>query len=127
MFLTGLRVLGTGGFRSAMFWWVGAFLLRVIAAQALLKITGMQPQALSSGDLRDRAFGMAERLGVKLQQVYLIPSGKGQIANAFARTNNTISFTDFLLKRMSQREVDYVMAHELTHLKLKHPAKLGYA
>ena len=127
LFLTGLRVLGTGGFRAAMFWWVGAFLLRVVAAQALLKITGMQPQALSSGDLRDRAFGMAERLGVKLQQVYLIPSGKGQMANAFARTNNTISFTDILLKRMSQREVDYVMAHELTHLKLKHPAKLGYA
>jgi len=127
LFLTGLRVMGTGGFRSAMFWWVGAFLLRVVAAQALLKITGMQPQALSSGDLRDRAFRMAERLGVKLQQVYLIPSGKGQMANAFARTNNTISFTDFLLKRMSQREVDYVMAHELTHLKLKHPAKLGYA
>lgn len=127
LLLTGLRVISTGGFRVAMFWWVGAFLLRVVAAQALLKITGMQPQALSSGDLRDRAFGMAERLGVKLQQVYLIPSGKGQMANAFARTNNTISFTDFLLKRMSQREVDYVMAHELTHLKLKHPAKLGYA
>lgn len=127
MFLTGLRVIGTGGFRSAMFWWVGAFLLRVVAAQALLRLTGMQPQALSSGDLRDRAFAMAERLGVKLQQVYLIPSGKGQMANAFARTNNTISFTDFLLKRMSQREVDYVMAHELTHLKLKHPAKLGRA
>ena len=127
LFLTGLRVLATEGFRSAMFWWVGAFLLRVVGAQALLKLTGMQPQALSSGELRDRAFSMAERLGVKLQQVYLIPSGKGQVANAFARTGNTISFTDFLLKRMSQREVDYVTAHELTHLKLKHPAKLGYA
>lgn len=127
MFLTGLRVIPTGGLRNAMYWWVAAFLLRVVAAQALLKITGMQPQALSSGDLRDRAFGLAERLGVKLQQIYLIPSGKGQVANAFARTGNTISFTDFLLKRMSHREVDFVMAHELTHLKLKHPAKLGYA
>ena len=127
MFLTGLRVIPTGGFRNAMYWWVAAFLLRVVAAQALLKITGMQPQALSSGDLRDRAFGLAERLSVKLQQIYLIPSGKGQVANAFARTGNTISFTDFLLERMSQREVDFVMAHELTHLKLKHPAKLGYA
>jgi Zn-dependent protease with chaperone function len=127
LFLTGLRFIGTDGFRSAMLWWVAAFFLRVVAAQALLKVIGMQPQALSWGDLRDRAFAMAERLGVKLQQVYLIPSGKGQAANAFARTGNTISFTDFLLKRMSQREVDYVMAHELTHLKLKHPAKLGYA
>ena len=127
MFLTGLRVIGTGGFRSAFLWWIAAFLLRAVAAQALLKITGMQPQALSSGDLRDRAFAMAERVGVKLQQVYLIPSGKGQVANAFARTGNTISFTDYLLQRMSQREVDYVMAHELNHLKLKHPAKLAYA
>jgi len=127
MFLTGLRVIGTGGFRSSFLWWVSAFLLRAFAAQALLKLTGMQPQALSSGELRDRAFAMADRIGVKLQQVYLIPSGKGQLANAFARTGNTISFTDYLLQRMSQREVNYVMAHELTHLKLKHPAKLGYA
>ena len=127
MFLTGLRVIGTGGLRGAFFWWIAAFLLRAVAAEALLKITGMQPQALSSGDLRDRAFAMAERLGVKLQQVYLIPSGKGQVANAFARTGNTISFTDYLLQRMSQREVDYVTAHELTHLRLKHPAKLAYA
>jgi Zn-dependent protease with chaperone function len=127
MFLTGLRVIGTGGFRNAFLWWVAALLLRAVAAQALLKLTGMQPQALSSGDLRDRGFAIAERIGVKLQQIYLIPSGKGQVANAFARTGNTISFTDYLLQRMSQREVDYVMAHELTHLKLKHPAKLGYA
>jgi len=125
LFLTGLRVIGTGGFRSAVLWWIAAFLLRAVAAQALLKITGIEPQALSSGDLRDRAFAMAERVGVKLQQVYLIPSGKGQVANAFARTGNTISFTDYLLQRMSQREVDYVMAHELNHL--KHPAKLAYA
>ena len=127
MFLTGLRVIGSDGFRGAFLWWVSAFLLRAVAGQALLKLTGMQPQALSSGDLRDRAFAMAERIGVKLQQVYLIPSGKGQVANAFARTGNTISFTDYLLQRMSQREVDYVIAHELTHLKLKHPVKLGYA
>ena len=127
LFLTGLRVIGTGGFRSAFLWWIAAFLLRAVAAQALLKITGIEPQALSSGDLRDRAFAMAERVGVKLQQVYLIPSGKGQVANAFARTGNTISFTDYLLQRMSRREVDYVMAHELSHLKLKHPAKLAYA
>jgi Zn-dependent protease with chaperone function len=70
---------------------------------------------------------MADQLGVKLQQVYLIPSGKGQMANAFASSGNNISFTDFLLQRMSQREVDYVMAHELTHLKLQHPSKLAMA
>jgi len=127
MFLTGLRIIATGGIPNALYWWLGAFLLRVIAAQALLKANGMQPQAVSSGDLRDRAFVLAERLGVRLQQVYLIPSGKGQVVNAFASTGNTVAFTDLLLRRMSQREVDYVLGHELTHLQLKHPAKLAYA
>lgn len=77
MFLTGLRVIPTGGFRTAMYWWVAAFLLRVVAAQALLKVTGMQPQALSSGDLRDRAFGLAERLRVKAPADLSHPFGKG--------------------------------------------------
>jgi Zn-dependent protease with chaperone function len=125
MFLTGLSLITSGTITSAFYWWIAALLLRVIAMQALLKHTGMQPQALSIGDLRDRAFSLADRLGVKLQQVYLIPSGKGQMANAFARTGNTIAFTDYLLKRMSRREVDFVLAHELTHLRLKHPIKLS--
>lgn len=123
MFLTGLSLLSTPGPSAAM-WFVGAILMRVFATQALLKLTGMQPHALTTGDLRDRAFAMAEQIGVKLQQVYLIPSGKGQLANAFASSGNNISFTDFLLQRMNPREVDYVMAHELTHLRRKHPSKL---
>jgi len=125
MFLTGLSLITAASIASAFYWWLSALVLRVFAVQSLLKHTGMQPQALSIGDLRDRAFAFADRLGVKLQQVYLIPSGKGQMANAFARTGNTIAFTDYLLKRMNQREVDFVLAHELTHLRLKHPIKLG--
>jgi len=125
MFLTGLSLMTAASIISAFYWWLAALVLRVFAVQSLLKHTGMQPQALSIGDLRDRAFAFADRLGVKLQQVYLIPSGKGQMANAFARTGDTIAFTDYLLKRMNQREVDFVLAHELTHLRLKHPIKLG--
>ena len=125
MFLTGLSLMTAGAITAAFYWWLSAFLLRVFAVQALLKHTGMQPHALSTGDLRDRAFTLAERLGVSLQQIYLIPSGKGQMANAFARTGNTIAFTDYLLNRMNQREVDFVLAHELTHLRLRHPVQLG--
>jgi Zn-dependent protease with chaperone function len=125
--LTGFSTMATGSFRGPMLWFVAAFVVRLVASQALLKILGMQPQALTTGDLRDRAFAMAKQLGVKLQQVYVIPSGKGQMANAFARTGNSILFTDFLLQRMSRREVDYVMGHELTHLKMGHPRKLSIA
>lgn len=127
LFLTGLQTLGASNFQKGMLWFVAAVFVRVVAAGALQKLMGTLPQSLTTGDLRDHAFGMAQRLGVKLQQVYVIPAGKGQMANAFARTGNTIAFTDFLLQRMSCPEVNYVLGHELTHLKLKHPGKIAGA
>jgi Zn-dependent protease with chaperone function len=126
MFFTGLSLLFSSG-SSAAGWFMGAFFVRVFAQQALGKVTGMQRYALTTGPLRDRAFAMAQQLGVQLREVYLISSGKGQMANAFASGGHHIAFTDVLLNRMSQREVEYVMAHELTHLRLRHPAKLGMA
>jgi len=116
LFLTGLQTLGSADFQKGMLWFVAAFVVRLVAAGALQKLMGTLPQSLTTGDLRDHAFGMAQHLGVKLQQVYVVPAGKGQMANAFARTGNTIAFTDFLLQRMSRAEVNYVLGHELTHL-----------
>jgi Zn-dependent protease with chaperone function len=127
LFLTGLQTLGSADFQKGMLWFVAAFVVRLVAAGALQKLMGTLPQSLTTGDLRDHAFGMAQHLGVKLQEVYVVPAGKGQMANAFARTGNTIAFTDFLLQRMSRAEVNYVLGHELTHLKLKHPGKIAAA
>ncbi len=127
LFLTGLSAIANGSFRVGVLWMVTAFTVAIIASRSRQKFLGMQPQALTTGDLRDRAFAMAQQLGVKLQQVYVIPSGKGQMANAFARQGNVISFTDFLLQRMTRREVNYVLGHEMTHLKLGHPGKLAMA
>jgi Zn-dependent protease with chaperone function len=127
LFLTGLSTMVRGSLRVGVLWMVAAYAVAIVASRARQKFLGMQPHALTTGDLRDRAFAMARQLGVKLQQVYIIPSGKGQMANAFARKGNVISFTDFLLQRMSRREVNYVLGHELSHLKLGHPGKLATA
>lgn len=121
LFLTGITTMAKSSVRTGMLWIVVAFAVAIVASRALQKFLGMQPQALTTGDLRNRAFAMARQLNVKLQQVYVIPSGKGQMANAFARRGNVISFTDFLLQRMSRREVNYVLGHEMLHLKLGHP------
>jgi Zn-dependent protease with chaperone function len=127
LFLTGLSTMAKGSLRTGVLWMVAAFAVAIVASRSRQRFLGMQPQALTTGDLRDRAFDMARQLGVKLQQVYIIPSGKGQMANAFARQGNVISFTDFLLQRMTRREVNYVLGHEMTHLKLGHPGKLAVA
>jgi len=125
MWIGALLSVTSGAYRTAVLLFVGALFVKLLAAGKLAKLLGMQPQALTSGDLRDVAFAIAGRLGVKLQQIYLIPSGKGRMANAFARTGNTIAFTDYLLSQMTKREVNFVIAHELTHLQKKHPNKLA--
>ena len=125
MWIGALLSVTSGAYRTALLLFVGALFVKLLAAGKLAKLLGMQPQALTSGDLRDVAFAVAGRLGVKLQQIYLIPSGKGRMANAFARTGNTIAFTDYLLSQMTKREVNFVIAHELTHLQKKHANKLA--
>ncbi|HKF25755.1 MAG TPA: M48 family metalloprotease, partial [Candidatus Acidoferrum sp.] len=102
-----------------------AFLL--LANRALRKQLELTPNALTTGELRDRAFQLAGRIGVKLRQIYLLPPGKSRMANAFARSGNNILFSEILLANLSKREVDAVVAHELSHLKKDHPRHLGSA
>ena len=127
LIIRGFVAATRGEFRVLMVCLVAAFLVKLVAANRLVKLLGIQPQALTTGELRDAAFNVAHRLGVKLQQVYVIPAGKVQMANAFARKGNTIAFTDYLLRRMSRREVNYILGHELSHLRLKHLQKLSFA
>ena len=127
LIIIGLDTIARGEYRVMVLFFAAAIIVKMVAQLKLVNLLGMQPQALTVGELRDAAFAMAARLNVKLQQIYVIPAGKGQMANAFARTGNSIGFTDYLLHRMTQREVNYVLAHELTHLRLKHLQKLAFA
>jgi Zn-dependent protease with chaperone function len=88
-----------------------------------LRVLKSFPQPLTTGELRDRVFALAGRLGVKVSQVFVVPAGKGQVANAYAAKGQIVMFTDYLLEHLSKREVDGVTAHELAHLLHKHPAK----
>jgi Zn-dependent protease with chaperone function len=108
----------------------GLIISAVIAFQLLttLKLRVMQtlPQALTTGELRDRIFSLAQRLGVEVKQIFILPAAKGQVANAFAARNGIVMFTDYLLQHLNKHEVDGVAAHELAHLRYKHPAKIGF-
>lgn len=102
---------------------VVSFVLLQILAIVKMRIVKDVPQPLTTGELRDKVFGMAGRLGVRLSQIFVLPAGKGQIANAYAAKNTIVMFTDYLLEHLSKREVDAVAAHELAHLRFKHPTK----
>ena len=104
---------------------LAAYVSRVVCLRAKIRVSGAGPEALTTGELRDRVFEMAKRASVKIKQVFVLSSGRMQVANAYATGAQTVMFTDYLLQRLTKREVDAIAGHELTHLRHRHPKKLG--
>ena len=69
---------------------------------------------------------MARNMGTVIQKVYIVPAGKGHLTNAFG-ASNAIGLTDNLGKYLTKEQVDYVIAHELAHVKQKHGRKQFWA
>jgi Zn-dependent protease with chaperone function len=127
LFFSGINEMWAGSSRLGVLWIVAAFFGRTYAARQSALAQGLTPHALTAGELRDSIFAMATKLKVKLVQVYVVATGKARLANAFARTGNSILLTDTLLGTLNRHEVDAIVAHELAHLKHEHPRKLGSA
>lgn len=122
-FLVGGMSLLTDSPRASILCFFGWAVAVVFGRRGQMRATGLTPHALTTGALRDRAFALAEKARVKLVQVYVTPSQKMRMANAFAHPRQNILLTDYLLKNMSKREVDAIVGHELTHLQAKHGQK----
>jgi heat shock protein HtpX len=106
--------------RTAVVLFAATFVAARLAGKKLLQAYGLEFQAVSSGELRDRAFALAERAKARLQQLYVLPTDHIRMANAFAHMGNNIFLTDYLLKNLSKHEVDAVIGHEVAHLQKKH-------
>lgn len=100
-----------------------AWVTWIVCYNLRLRVNKAYPHALTTGELRDRVFELAGRAGVQVKQIYVLPTGKGQIANAYAATSRVVMFTDYLLQHLTKPEVDGVAAHELSHLQQHHVGK----
>src|SRR5262249_19096596 len=109
--------------RVAMVLFLLAYISGAICSSLAQRFAKSHPAAVTAGPLRDRIFEIAGRMGVKLHQVFLVSAPRTSTANAFATTKQTIIFTDYLIGKLSQREVDAIAAHELTHLRYHHAQK----
>ena len=114
-----------GEIRLAIIWCVGAAASAFALKLAQAQISGLIPQSVTVGPLRDRVFELALAAEVEIKQLYVLPTRKTQVANAFAVSGGMVMLTDYLLENLTKREVDAVIAHELTHFERKHHASQG--
>jgi Zn-dependent protease with chaperone function len=65
---------------------------------------------------------LSKKMAVRLDRVYVVPAGKGHLTNAYG-LSRSIAATDNYGKFLDEAELDFVIGHELTHVKLRHGRK----
>ena len=106
-----------------LIWLTSAAPVALIATLRLRAAEGFKPHNVHSGELHKRAFVIAKRMGVRLRDVYVVPSGRGRITNAFGGIPRSIGVSDDYGKWLKGSQLDFVVGHELAHIKQNHVLK----
>lgn len=101
-----------------------AIVVALVCLNRVQATQGIQPEAITHGVFRERVFALARDAGVELKGLYLLPNDKSRLANAMAATGRNVYISERLMENLSKPEMDAIVAHELAHLKAKHPARL---
>ncbi|MGV8042612.1 MAG: M48 family metallopeptidase [Thermoanaerobaculaceae bacterium] len=124
LLVAALEALQHSAWRATVLYMGGALAIHALATRRRMRAWQLETHAVTTGELRDRVFALAARAGVRVQQLYVLPARKARLANALAALGNVVVLTDYLLANLSRREVDAVVAHELAHLRKRHPLLL---
>lgn len=124
LLVAALEALQHTAWRATVLYMGGALAIHALATRRRMRAWRFETHAVTTGELRDRVFALAARAGVRVQQLYVLPARKARLANALAALGNVVVLTDYLIANLSRREVDAVVAHELAHLRRRHPLLL---
>jgi STE24 endopeptidase len=119
---------------AGSWWWLGAFavitafqLVMLLLFPSLILPLFNKLQPLSEGSLRERLVALARRCGFKVSAIQVMDGSKRSThSNAFftglGRFRRIVLF-DTLIARMSDEQVEAVLAHEIGHSKKGHVVK----
>ena len=97
----------------------------LLVKQFVVKVWGFRLYELAGSELRTRIYDLGQKAGVLLQHIYVLPDDRPQCASAAARRDGSVMLSSSLVDHLSRREVDAIMAHEIAHVKAKHPQRRG--
>jgi heat shock protein HtpX len=107
---------------SGSLWICIAGIAAVAGTIGLRRAEGIRPHQVRASETRNRALALARRMGVNLRVVFVVPAGRGHLTNAFGG-GASIGLTDNLGKYFNKAQTEFVIAHELAHVKKKHGRK----
>jgi len=99
-------------------WMIVAGIVALLGMMQLRAAEGFTPRPVKSGELYKRSTVLAKRMGVRLRRVCVVPFGKGHLTNAYGGLKE-IAVTDDYGVWLEGSQLDFVICHELAHLKQK--------
>jgi Zn-dependent protease with chaperone function len=96
--------------------WILAAPILILLRRGWTRRRGLSSvRTLGSGALQERVTAMGARAGYPKVHVIVASSAHSEVLSAFALPGKRVLLSAPLLRTLSQREVDAVVAHELTH------------
>lgn len=103
-------------------WMLCAGAIALIGKLQLRAAEGLIPRPVKSGELYKRSLVLSKRMGVRLRRVCVVPFGRGRLTNAYGGLAE-IAITDDYGHWLHGSELDFVVAHELAHVRKKDALK----
>ena len=121
MLAAGFHTISDGIWGGSL-WLIGAGLAAVVGPIQVQSALGIKLRRVKSGTLYNHAFRLARKVGVSLDRVYVVQPGRGHLTNAFGMWRG-IALTDNFGEYLSGAQLDFVIGHELAHVKGRHTRK----
>jgi STE24 endopeptidase len=122
-----MRTFGTYWWLAGWGLWVAFSLVAIVLAPTLIMPLFNRFERLPAGTLRSRVEALLARCGVALKDIFTMDgSRRSSHGNAFFTglgPAKRIVLFDTLKERLSDDEIEAVLAHEIGHLKLRHIAR----
>jgi len=97
-----------------------AYVSHVLLVRVWLRFQHLNRYVLPTGDLRSRILELAQKAGVKLKEIYLLPAAEGRLAGPYMIRSHRLFISDALLRGLRKRETEAVLTSEFVHLRRHH-------
>jgi len=97
-----------------------AYGLRLLLLYLWFRFQDLHRYALPAGELRTSILELAEKAGVTLQEIYLLPSAEGRLGGPYMIRGRRLFVSEAMLHFLEKRETEAVLARAFVHVRRHH-------
>ena len=97
-----------------------SYAAHVVLVRLWLQFQNPSRDILPSGELRSRIIELAQKAGVRLNEIYELPAAEGRLDAPYMVRRRRLFLSDALLKKLKKREMEAALSREFVHLRRRH-------